>query len=460
MASSNQCTINGLKGYNADNSSSYNESGWDKDYSFKTTYAGANSREYFISIIKFTTPSFTGVSDSISIKLNIVDGPVSTSDKTVTLNYAILKSDSNKSSYWGVTGSVSDSNQMVSGSFTFDGITEQQQFFNLSKLSTRDLSPNTSYYLILWTADKTGFLQVWNDSSNKHTITLNSKETYTITFNSNGGKISTEALTKIEGESLSLSSISASKATRSTTFTINGNTQCEQNNISQSARKHEKFTHSSWNTKSDGSGTSYSKNGYYTLNSSATLYAIFDSSYTYENNTLTNYPWNLSRSDTIDDTYRVNLDANKGTISAETSIDCDKITSYTFGGWYSGLNGTGTKYDIGTSFTSQIQLYAYWISNTRTEFLTLPDHSKVQRKGYDFLDWCSSPSGNGSHYTGGSKYTPSSDVTLYAIYEPKGLIRVKTPSNWREALVWVFNGTKWVQAIPYIYDGSQWKIGG
>lgn len=76
--------------------------------------------------------------------------------------------------------------------------------------------------------------------------------TYTVSYNANGGSGAPSSQTKSHGVALTLSS---TKPTR------------------------EGYTFSSWNTKSDGSGTSYSSSGNYTSNSSATLYAIWNENY-------------------------------------------------------------------------------------------------------------------------------------------------------------------------------------
>ena len=72
--------------------------------------------------------------------------------------------------------------------------------------------------------------------------------TYTISYNANGGSGAPSSQTKTYGTSLTLSS---TKPTRTG------------------------FTFSKWNTKSDGSGTSYSSGANYTANSGTTLYAIW-----------------------------------------------------------------------------------------------------------------------------------------------------------------------------------------
>lgn len=72
--------------------------------------------------------------------------------------------------------------------------------------------------------------------------------TYTVAYNANGGSGAPSSQTKTHGTNLTLSS---TKPTRTG------------------------YTFTEWNTKSDGSGTSYSSGGNYTANSGITLYAIW-----------------------------------------------------------------------------------------------------------------------------------------------------------------------------------------
>lgn len=93
-----------------------------------------------------------------------------------------------------------------------------------------------------------------NDNGDSATTTVSFNVTvpawtsYTVSYNANGGSGAPSNQTKWRDQSLTLSS---TKPTRTG------------------------YTFSKWNTKSDGSGTSYSSGGSYTANSAATLYAIW-----------------------------------------------------------------------------------------------------------------------------------------------------------------------------------------
>ena len=82
----------------------------------------------------------------------------------------------------------------------------------------------------------------------KFNVTVPAWTSYTVSYNANGGTGAPSKQTKWKDQALTLSS---TKPTRTG------------------------YTFSKWNTKSDGSGTSYSSGGSYTANSAATLYAIW-----------------------------------------------------------------------------------------------------------------------------------------------------------------------------------------
>ncbi len=151
-------------------------------------------------------------------------------------------------------------------------------------------------------------------------------DTYTVKYNANGGEGAPSSQTKIEGLSLTLST---KKPTR------------------------DGYTFTGWNTKKDGSGTSYASGGTYTANAAVTLYA----------------QWKVK-------TYAVKYDANGGTGApaqqtktygktltlSDVRPECD---GYNFDGWNTKSDGSGTAYSPGASYKSNkaMTLYAQWISD-------------------------------------------------------------------------------------------------
>ena len=161
----------------------------------------------------------------------------------------------------------------------------------------------------------------FNHSTNMYTIPA--KASYTITFNPNSGTGGPSTQTKWYGETLK---ISTSKPTRTG------------------------YSFVKWNTKSDGTGTSYNPDGNYTANAAATLYAI----------------WKAN-------TYTVSYDANGGTGAPTnqtktygTALTLSNITpsrnGYSFLNWNTNKSGTGTSYNPGASYTTNadLDLFAIW----------------------------------------------------------------------------------------------------
>lgn len=114
------------------------------------------------------------------------------------------------------------------------------------------------------------------------------------------------------------------------------------------------YTFKNWNTKADGTGTSYSAGASYTANAAATLYA----------------QWTIN-------TYKVSYNYN---VSGSTGA----------------VPGNQTK-TYGTDLT---------LSDTT------PD-----RSNYNFVKWNTKADGTGTSYNPGNIYSDNTDLTLYAIWE-------------------------------------------
>lgn len=154
-------------------------------------------------------------------------------------------------------------------------------------------------------------------------------------------------------------------------------------------------------------------------------------------------------------TYTVTYNGNGGTVST-SSASATKTTTYTFDKW----TGSNTNISVsGTSctFTATGTVTASYTSSTSTTSVTLPTPT---RTGYKFLGWATSSVATTGTYSGGSSYTPTGNIILYAIWEINGLVRVYTGSEWRMAIPFVYDGSAWKQSIPFTYNDSAWKQGG
>jgi len=196
------------------------------------------------------------------------------------------------------------------------------------------------------------------------------------------------------------------------------------------------YTFKNWNTKADGTGTSY-KNKASIKNKNLTLYAQWAPN-TYKVSFLGN-------GDEVGTTMGVK------TYKYGTSYTLPKNTyslaNYTFAGWNTKVNGAGISYanketvkNLTTSNNVSIPLYAQWkytvkydknandaigtVSSTtlyKGRNGTLAS-SGFQRTGYDLVRWSTKAGGKGTVYNLGQSVsiTPKDgSVTLYAVWEEK-----------------------------------------
>lgn len=123
----------------------------------------------------------------------------------------------------------------------------------------------------------------------------------------------------------------------------------------------------------------------------------------------------ISRSNSTATGYSVTFNANGGTYTGTTPIKATNTTRYTFSSWKS--SATGTTWSAGaTNFSENntTTLTAQWSSSTTKGSITLPAASTVSRSYYTFAGWNTKSDGTGTNYSAGSSYTPSANTTLYA----------------------------------------------
>lgn len=249
-------------------------------------------------------------------------------------------------------------------------------------------------------SDIQGKAGVYNGKESKAStyITLAAKTSYAVKYNANGGSGAPSADTKWYGETLTLSTTNPTRSgytfagwnTKSdgtgsnyasganytsnaaatlyakwtpTSYTISYNAnggsgtmanQTKQHGVEQTLRTNT-FTRTgynfkNYNTKADGSGTSYSSGGTYTANASVTLYA----------------QWTIK-------TYSIKYNANGGTgapaaqtktynTTLKLSTTKPTRTGYNFLGWNTSSTATTATYAAGANYTanSAATLYAIW----------------------------------------------------------------------------------------------------
>ena len=247
--------------------------------------------------------------------------------------------------------------------------------------------------------------------------------TFQITYNANGatGGAAPSAQTKTEGVNLTL-------ATNSGNLVRTG------------------YTFAGWNTEANGSGTSYSAGGTYTVEAADELFAR----------------WTAN-------TYTITYNSNSGSSASNGSFTVGGSgltlptvtrTGYTFAGWHEASDFSGNALTSPYSPTQTRTVYAKWTANTYTvtytynsadggirpttdsfttggSAITLPTPT---RSRHVFGGWYAEVGLATLVGVGGASYSPTADVTLYA--------------KWTDTLVVDLDAT---QSSSYSGTGTTWS---
>lgn len=220
--------------------------------------------------------------------------------------------------------------------------------------------------------------------------------TYTITYNSNGATSGVEPYSSTKTENINLFLSYNSGLLSKTGYTFSG-----------------------WNSAASGTGTDYSEGSKYTANASITLYAKWTAN-DYE---ITFNEQSGSGPDPA--TKTVTYDSSYGTLATTTR------TGYTFEGWYTGTDGSGSKITAASTVavTADTTLYADWTINAYTVSFDSQDGSAVGDQSINYggkVTEPSDPAKEGSSFAGwytdtgyGTAWNFSTDTvtsskTLYA----------------------------------------------
>ena len=220
---------------------------------------------------------------------------------------------------------------------------------------------------------------------------------YVLSYNANGGSGSMASQTVTEGQAAKL---------KTNAFTKTG------------------YYFTGWNTKANGSGTAYSDGAYATFYGNTTLYAQWQK---YADTVIT-FDKNDGSGTTVTQTVPYGE-------SATLNANSFTRTGYTFSGWNTKADGSGTAYGDGASISpsSDVTLYAQWQLNTYSysfdanggsgsmsggsaaygESIQLPGNSFTRPK-YTFTGWNTRADGNGTAYADNASLTLTENTTLYA----------------------------------------------
>lgn len=311
----------------------------------------------------------------------------SVSDSTNTLYY-----DAGTTSATSSKGSVSISTSVSSGT----GWSTSNQV----KLKTYDhtYSRGTSNWSESCAMKLAGIDRVGGTMTASTSYTVPKLDSYTVSYNANGGTGAPGAQTKYYGKNITLST---TKPTR-TGYTFQG-----------------------WATSSTGA-VAYQPGATYSANAGITLYAkwtaITYAVYYNGNGGTTNIPSTQTK------TYGVNLALS----SARPTR-----TGYTFLGWATSSTGA-VAYQPGATYSANaaVTLYAKWQlitysitydanggtgapgAQTKNYGSTLTLSSvKPTRTNYNFLGWSTNKSATSAEYSAGGSYTANAAATLYAVWK-------------------------------------------
>ena len=257
-----------------------------------------------------------------------------------------------------------------------------------------------------------------------------SKSGHTVTFNGNGGGVSAATLTssysfskwntKADGTGTSYNNQASVKNLRSSAGTFTLYAQWQSNAISLTSATRTGYTFNGWYTAASGGTKVGNAGAAYTPTGNITLYAQWTAkTYTITfNSNGGSAPSPATKSVTYNSTY--------GTLPTVTRA------GYTFAGWYTATSG-GTKIESTTkvTITSAQTLYARWTANSYTVSFNANGGSVSQssktvtynsaygelptptRAQYNFVGWFTASSG-GSQVIATTTVSTASNHTLYA----------------------------------------------
>jgi len=199
------------------------------------------------------------------------------------------------------------------------------------------------------------------------------------------------------------------------------------------------YTFSGWNTAANGSGTAYATSATFTMGTAnVVLYAkwVFIPTYT------VTYDGNGNTSGTVPPDANNYLQGSAVTVLGNTGVLLR--AGYTFSGWNTAANGSGTAYATGATFTmgtANVVLYAKWVfiptytvtydgNGNTSGTVPLDANNYLQgsvvtilgntggllRSGYTFAGWSTAANGTGLTYVagGGMFVMAAANVVLYA----------------------------------------------
>ena len=330
----------------------------------------------------------------------------------------------------------------------------------------------TGYKFDGWTSSAGGSVAAGGTISNvTSNITLTAKwiARYTVSYNGNGSTSGTAPAT--------------------VTVDSGGSTTAAANPFTKTGS-----TFTGWNTAANGSGTSYAAGATISnITSNITLYAQWQGNPTITFNA--NKPTGAGSANVAGQPANVSSHPYNTTYTIPTTTPT--LKGYTFAGWNTAANGSGTSYAAGattSAITANTTFYAQWTEKTGysvsfydafgqtgdgtpvgttqpskkwTDTITLP--TTPSKTGYNFAGWFLTKDANGNGNTGQmssamavrdiwalqSIADTTTSVKLYAKWTEKDRVQVTLNLNGSGAS---YNGSTSNFTSPSLLNGSSWSI--
>jgi uncharacterized repeat protein (TIGR02543 family) len=228
------------------------------------------------------------------------------------------------------------------------------------------------------------------------------------------------------------------------------------------------YSFNGWNTAANGSGTNYANDAVYLFVASVTFYA----------------QWTVSAPAAATITFNANggigimaPETETLNVSAALTTNIFTRTGYTFTGWNTAANGSGTGFTNGqlVQFTASATFYAQWtISTPTTATITFNANGGIgimapetetlnvsaaltanifTRTGYTFTGWNTAANGSGTGFTNGQLLRFTGSATLYAQWTATPItvpFTGTTSSNW--------SGYVLPTSTIVTYASGQWTV--
>lgn len=283
-----------------------------------------------------------------------------------------------------ITASANDATYITYGIDWYNSSTntwsriETKTFNSASVSATYKVSKSGKYTIYFTAGNNIGYVD-----SNKISFTV-TDPTYSISYNANGGSGAPSKQTKTYGKNLTLSSTNPTRTG---------------------------YTFKNWNTKSDGSGTSYAAGAAYSANSSVTLYAqwvenyvrvMYYSNYADVSSSSVDNPVNASKNVVVRDVkYYYSYTENNGLYNYSYSGATTYLGKEGYKGtgyWNTKPDGTGVRIHEDLGFTGKklaemlgvnidkssvtVNLYPEWVSDHNHTYVTSTVAPTCSEKGY------------------------------------------------------------------------------